>query len=97
MRLGRAKGGEVKELSAFRKYLLKLPIHVAVAHVIDCLQNGEPRSNEAWRLMEELNGEKWSIEPEELPKLILETIVRMGNLHYRGNEAGLKVVKNEEE
>ena len=67
----------MKHLTAFEKYLISLPNYEATLYLIHCLKNGEP-DNQAWALMAEFNGEKWSCKPEDLPKFVSKTIMSLG-------------------
>lgn len=60
-------------MSAFHKYLKTIPRVQAVAHVIECLRNGES-DNMAWLLMEGAHGSSWTCKLEDLPMLINEAI-----------------------
>jgi hypothetical protein len=57
-------------VSAFEKYLLSLPRHEAVFHMVECLSSG---GEMAWDLMNKINGD-WKCRPEDLPALICETL-----------------------
>jgi len=58
--------------TAFVRYLLSLPRHKAIAHMITCLRGGDSE-NAAWDLMEEVNGE-WVCARKKLPAFIGKTL-----------------------
>ena len=74
--LMKGKANFMQELTAFEKYLLKLPLRNAVTHVLDCLKSSD--GTQAWELMEEFNGPDWKCPPAEIGNLVARTIVSLG-------------------
>ncbi len=58
-------------MSAFERYLLQLPRHEAVQHLLECLT--APGSHQAWELLEKFHGE-WKCKPSELTGLLNRTL-----------------------
>lgn len=83
---------QTEELTAFEAYLLKISPIEAIQHILDCLVRGEPQ-NEAWALMTEFNGEDWSCDPAELPKLIARTLGELTAREAQSRSKHLRGVK----
>lgn len=58
-------------MNAFESWLLKQNRITAITHVIECLRSG---GEQAWELMERVNGPDWSCPPTELPKTVNDTL-----------------------
>lgn len=63
----------MKQLTAFEKYLLHMPMNKSVDHVLECLKSGE-MNNAAWDMMAKINGVNWTCEPEKMRELIANSL-----------------------
>lgn len=71
-------------MTAFEKYLLGLHPLQAAEHIRDCLMYG-PRDNQAWDLIEKINGENWSCPFKDMPNYILNTVLELHKLNEESN------------